>query len=41
MRDRFQRMFDESGFDIYMHYKLDLDVSVPRLTKAENAIVNR
>ena len=39
--DQFQRMFDETGFDVYMHRELDLDVPVSRLTEAENAIVNR
>ncbi|RIA96374.1 hypothetical protein C1645_733270 [Glomus cerebriforme] len=39
--DRFQRMFDESGFDVYMHRELDLDMPVSRLTEVENAIVNR
>ena len=34
-------MFDETGFDVYMHRELDLDVPVSRLTEAENAIVNR
>ena len=34
--DRFQRMFDETGFDVYMHRELDLDVPVSRLTEAES-----
>ena len=34
-------MFDKTGFDVYMHRKLDLDVPVSRLTEAENAIENR
>ncbi|CAB4382968.1 unnamed protein product [Rhizophagus irregularis] len=33
-------MFDEAGFDVYVHRELDL-VPVSRLTEAENAIVNR
>ncbi|CAB4487086.1 unnamed protein product [Rhizophagus irregularis] len=39
--DQFQRMFDETGFDVYMYREIDLNVPVSRLTKAENAIVNR
>uniref|UniRef100_U9U8P1 MULE transposase domain-containing protein n=1 Tax=Rhizophagus irregularis (strain DAOM 181602 / DAOM 197198 / MUCL 43194) TaxID=747089 RepID=U9U8P1_RHIID len=35
------RMFDETGFDVYMHREIDLNVPVSRLTEAENAIVNR
>ncbi len=34
-------MFDETGFDVYMHRELDLDVPVSRLTEAESAIENR
>ena len=34
-------MFNETGFDVYMHCELDLDVLMSRLTEAENAIVNR
>ncbi|PKC69122.1 hypothetical protein RhiirA1_456383 [Rhizophagus irregularis] len=39
--DQFQRMFDDTGFDVYMHREIDLNVPVSRLTEAENAIVNR
>ncbi|CAB4399188.1 unnamed protein product [Rhizophagus irregularis] len=39
--DQFQQMFDETGFDVYMHREIDLNVPVSRLTEAKNAIVNR
>ena len=33
-------MFDEVGFDIYMHREL-VDLEVPRMTEAEKAIENQ
>jgi len=33
-------MFDEVGFDIYMHREL-VDLEVPRMSEAEKAIENR
>lgn len=39
---KFQQMFDESGFEIYIHRELvDLEVPVFKITEAERAMENR
>ncbi|PKK55468.1 hypothetical protein RhiirC2_802261, partial [Rhizophagus irregularis] len=39
---KFQQMFDESGFEIYIHRELvDLEVPVFKMTEAEKAMENR
>jgi len=38
--EKFQQMFDEAGFDIYIHREL-VDLEVPRMTEAEKATENR
>ena len=38
--EKFQQMFDEVGFDIYMHREL-VDLEIPRMTEAEKAMENR
>ncbi|PKY62263.1 hypothetical protein RhiirA4_432418 [Rhizophagus irregularis] len=38
--EKFQRMFDEAGFDIYISRGL-VDLEVPRMTEAEKATENR
>ena len=38
--EKFQQMFDEAGFDIYIHREL-VDLKVPRMTETEKATENR
>jgi len=38
--EKFQQMFDETGFDVYMHREL-VELEVPRMTEAEKALENR
>lgn len=38
--EKFQQMFDEAGFDIYIHRGL-VDLEVSRMTEAEKATENR
>jgi hypothetical protein len=39
---KFQQMFDESEFEIYIHHEsVDLEVPISQITKAEKAMKNR
>ena len=38
--EKFQQMFDETGFDVYIYREL-VELEVPRMTEAEKALENR
>ncbi len=38
--EKFQQMFDETGFDVYIHHEL-VKLEVPRITEAEKVLENR
>ena len=39
MWEKFQQMFDETGFNVYIHCEL-VELEVPRITEAEKALEN-